>query len=96
MAITSQAQSLTVTTEERTWRATIETPKGEPYFLSLHRERRVYDQSGAQVGETLELPAHVYKFNDIAAETVTINGTTLSVQQIAAFLTAYFDQKAIT
>ena len=94
MSITLQSENITATPEERTWRATIETPKGGLYTLSLHRELRVYDQNGNQIGDRVEIEPKVYSFNDIANETVTLSGTTLSVAQLSGFLAAYFDQKS--
>lgn len=43
MAIIRQIENVPVTEEERTWRATIETPKGKPYSVTIHREVRSLD-----------------------------------------------------
>jgi hypothetical protein len=94
MAITSSPRTLEITTEERTWRATIDTPKGGPYTLTIHREWRDYDADGNQVGEAKLLPPIELDASDIGAETVTVGGVTLTVGEIEAFISAYFDQKS--
>lgn len=98
MAVTTAVSMQVASVEERTWRATVETPKGQPYYLDLHREKRNLDAQGNQVGDKVIVPPIHLLFNDIVNETVTIpvNGvnTTLKVSDLCTFLVAYFDQKA--
>lgn len=94
MSVVSQPSQLTVTTEERTWRATIESPNVGSYTLTIHRERRVRDASNNQVGDAVIVPPILLNFSDIGNETVTVTGTAYKVSDIAAVLKAYFDQKA--
>lgn len=94
MAVITPVSTAVVSVEERAWRATIETPKGAPYTLLLHREKRSLDASGAQVGEKVILPPIELAFDAIQNETVTVGGQTLTVSQLTTFLIAYFDQKA--
>ena len=95
MAVTTP---VTYSLEERTWRAIIETPRSQPYTLSLFRERRNLDSQGNVVGDVTNVPVFNLNFTDIVAETVTVpvNGSplTLTVSDVANFLIAYFDQKA--
>ena len=94
MATLSATQTIQVKTEQRTWRATLETPKGGNYSLSIHREKRMLDASGQTLGEPVVLEPIELPFAAIKDETVTVEGQTLSVEQLAASLAAYFDQKA--
>jgi hypothetical protein len=97
MAVTSPATPLTVTVTERTWRVTIETPfENAPanYSMSIHRELVTQDSNGNKIGSNTILPPIVLMFSVIAADTVTVGNTTMTVAQISAFLEAYFDQKS--
>ena len=97
MSVTTTSSTTSFTSTERTWRATIETPAANAtagYYVSIHREMTYVDAAGAQLGTPVALPAIVLPFTQIAAETVTIDGVTLTVAQLSAFLSAYFDQKA--
>ena len=98
MAVVTTETVQVASVEERTWRATIETPKGQPYTLSLHRERRSLDAQGNEIGAPVTLAPIVLPFNDIASEVVTVpvngNNLTLHVADLCNFLIAYFDQKA--
>lgn len=94
MSVSGTPESLTITPTERTWRATVETPYGQPYSLTIHREVQRFDASNNQVGDPVTLPPIVLDYASIAAETVTIGDVTLTVEQISGFMRAYFDQKA--
>ncbi len=100
MAVTGNPVSATVTTTERTWRATIDPPYGaappgnQGYTLTLHREKRTFDAAGNQIGDAVVLAPIVLSFSAIAAQSVTVGGATLTVTQLAAFLEAAFDQMA--
>jgi len=93
MSITGTPVSATLTPIERTVQAVIATPNGQGYTLALTRESYTVDQNNARVGLST-LSSYQLNFADIAAETVTVSGVTMSVAQIAAFMQAYFDQKA--
>lgn len=94
MSIKGTQETLVVTPEERTWRATIESPRGGDYTLSIHRESRLVDDSGNVQGAVTTLPTIVVSFATAKDETITVAGKTYTVGELAAVLSAYFDQKA--
>lgn len=94
MAIVSAPAAMTVTTEERTKQAVIDTPKGGPYRLIIQREKRTFDASNNQIGEVVSVSPIILLASGIETESITVGGVTLTVLQIEGFLAAYFDQKA--
>lgn len=100
MSISSTTTTVSVTTVERTWRATLETPyNAKPpgsqlYLLSLHREKLSFDGDGAQVGDPVPLPAIVVPFSAVAEQSFSAGEITVTGAQIAAVLEAAFDQLA--
>lgn len=96
MSIVSSPVAATLTTTERTWRATIETPFGQEYSLTIHREKRTADADGNQLGEPVVSSPLSFRFDDIAAQSFTVDGVTLTVTQLSAFLQHAFDVLATT
>ncbi len=90
--ILEQATPVTVTKTERTWRATIETPKGQPYSLHVHREVVVTDANDALVAPPVKDRDYSWTFDEIAAKEITVAGVIMTVAQIAGFCQAAFDQ----
>jgi hypothetical protein len=82
---------------ERTWRATIDTPKGGQYQLSIHRETYAADADGKMIGEPTRAGDYVVMYKDILDESVTflVDGKplTLKVSDLGEALRKYFDQK---
>lgn len=84
--------SIIISRSERTWRATIETPRGKPYSVDVHREVVTTDATGALVGEPVRAADYNFRFDDVKDTKVTLGGTTMTIGQIAAFSQAGFDQ----
>lgn len=95
MAITRTIANAPTVEEERTWRATIETPRGGPYSIHIHRERVQKDAAGNAVAVApVATPVHRFA-NAIAGESVTLaNGTTISAAAILEALPLFFDRWA--
>jgi hypothetical protein len=91
----SITRTITVTEEERTYRADIVTPFGGEYLVNVYREtlrrdanRKVFTR------EKSETPI-VRKAVDVARETVTLTDkTVISVAQISEALPLLFDRWA--
>ena|SRR3990167_6283123 len=90
--IIEQPIAATLTKTERTWRATIETPKGAPYSLHVHREVAVTDGDDVLVAPPTRDRDYSWSFDEIAAKEITLSGVTMTVAQIAGFMQAAFDQ----
>jgi hypothetical protein len=93
MSVQVQAATpVTITTADRTWRATIDAPAGGTYTLTINRELALTDPSGGLVAPTSRNGDFVFPLSAIQNASVTVAGTTLTVAQLAAFLQAAFDQ----
>lgn len=84
--------AVTVTKTERTWRATVETPRGAPYSLQVHREVAITDSANVLVAPCVRDRDYSWSFDEIQNINVTISGVTMTVAQIAGFMQAAFDQ----
>ena len=82
--------------EKRTWRANIETPKGQPYSIQIFRQETKLDEDNAVVGESKFLTSPVRRMaTDIASESVTLgDGTVVQAAHILAALPLFFDRWA--
>lgn len=90
--VIEQAAPATITKTERTWRATIETPRDAPYSLHVHREVAITGADDALVGSVVKDRDYSWPFDEIAAKQITLSGVTMTVEQIAGFCQAAFDQ----
>ncbi len=90
--ILEQAVPATLTKTERTWRASIETPKGQSYSLSVHREVAITDANDELVAPCVRDRDYSWPFDQIATKEITVSGVTMTVAQIAGFCQAAFDQ----
>lgn len=91
MAIDQGTETVAITTEERTWRITIDTPKGADPTVTIHRQtvRSTPDGSVLAV-DNINNPIR-RSLSTIAKEEITVDGVTLSGVQTAAFLSAWAD-----
>ena len=89
--ILEKAKQTALTSTERTWRATIDTPKGQPYRLTIHREVAITDATDVLVAPTVRDKDYSFTFDQIADKKIAVEGVTLTVAQIAGFCQAAFD-----
>src|ERR1035437_2886466 len=89
---TEAPTAITLTKTERTWRATIGTPRGAQYSLSDHREVAITDASNALVAPCVRDRDYSWSFDEIQNVNVTVSGVTMTVTQISGFMQAAFDQ----
>jgi hypothetical protein len=93
MSITTTENGVSV--ENRTWRITLESPKGCDYSLTYHREKRS-SLNGVEIGAPENQPAVTLDAVSIAAETITVDGKTYTAGEIQKVIAAYVDQKVAT
>ncbi len=90
MAITQGTETISVTSEERTWRLEIFTEKGQQYSVRAHRETVRTDSEGnilsRERGVTVERT-----FSAIATEQFTIAGKAYTGGEVADALSAIAD-----
>lgn len=97
MAITSSPDPSVVIASavSRTYRSTIETPNGAPYFITVFRETLDKNASGG-VLSTRRPDAPIYRLaSDVAGESVTLaDNTVITAPQIYEALPLFFDRWA--
>lgn len=98
MAIRTSINETAVYLDERTWRASIETPLTGGYGIEVHRELVKRNAQNEVVGEAQRLPSIYRAASAIQAETVTVdvNGTpvVVSAALVMAALPLFFDRWA--
>jgi hypothetical protein len=91
MAITISTETIAVTTEERTWRVNIETPRGEVPTVTVFREVVRTDAPGAVIsrvqGATISRQADA-----VAEQSFTAAGITVTGAQLASLVAQAADQ----
>jgi hypothetical protein len=90
------ARTIAVATEdERTHRASIETPLGGPYYITVHRQKVLRDGEGNAVQrEEVAKPVHRLAAQ-IARESVTLaGGSVVTAAAIIEALPLFFDRWA--
>jgi hypothetical protein len=91
VAITQGTETVALTTEERTWKVEIFCDKGADPIVRVHRQLVKYDPSGAIVG--IENNATVERHqSQVAANTFTVAGITVTGNQLAALISQAADQ----
>lgn len=92
MAISRPLAEVPVTAEERTWRATIETPRTgfADYAITVHRELVQKDAEGKVVA-VLPAPTVSRRAADILGESVSAGGQSMPAALVLAALPAFFD-----
>lgn len=99
MAVTREVTSNIVSEEDRTWRATLETPVSGDYSITVHRHTVSRDAQGNAVGEPVRAADVTRAAEAILSETVTItlpNGNQATVSALAVMLALpeFFDKWA--
>lgn len=93
MAITIGTETLSITTEERTWRISIETPKNAVPVITVFRETVKSDAAGAIISK--ERTAQVSRAADVvAAETQDFTPSQagkITAAELAALIAARAD-----
>lgn len=81
MAIDQGTETITLASEERTWRVNIETAKGGDPVVTVHRETVKSDSAGV----VSKAPAGTVtrSLSATSTQTVTIGAKTLSVAELA-------------
>jgi hypothetical protein len=90
MAIDQGATTIAVTTQERTWRVNIETPKGADPVVTVYREVVRTGPDGAVISKEMSGTAS-RGLTAIAAESHTLNGKTLTMAELAGFIALIAD-----
>lgn len=95
MAIERPITNAPVSAEERTWRATIETPRTgfNNYSITVHREVLQKDAQGSVVS-VLPGPTVTRRAADIAQESVQLSGRSVPAMLILGGLPEFFDRWA--
>jgi hypothetical protein len=94
MAISRPITAAPTIAEERTWRANIETPRGQEatWGIQVYREVAYKDEWGNYVGASQTLPPIHRLAADVSRETVTLSdGRVLEANDIFEALMLYFD-----
>lgn len=86
---------------ERTRRVILDctyTPGSLPdaYTATIEREVRRVDADGIDVQDPSYPEMYLLRLPDIATDTVTVGGVTLTILQLVGFIAAYCDQKVET
>lgn len=90
MAIDQGTETLAITTQERTWRINIETPKGGDAVVTVHREKVRTYPDGTVISR--EMVAEVRRsLSATAAQQITLGGNTYTVAEIAGVISAIAD-----
>lgn len=86
-----------VETEERTWRANIETPRSGGYSIQVYRQYSALNEDGELVGEPATSVVPINRMaKDIASEVVTLpNGTVVPAALVLSALPLFFDKWAL-
>lgn len=90
--VLEQSTPTAITRTERTWRATLDTPKGQSYRLSVHREIAITDENDALITPTARAKDYVWAFDAIKDKKISAGGMTVTVEQLAGLLGVAFDQ----
>lgn len=93
MALEGTPNTLIVKQVERTWRATIETPRSGAYSLTIHREKCLVDGDGNVLGSPEQLPAIMLTLSTVKDDIFAVGDASFTVAQLAPALAAYFDEK---
>lgn len=90
MAIDQGTETLVVSTQERSWRISIDTPKGGDPVVTVHREIVRTAPDGAVISK--ETCAQVSRsLSATAAQTFKIGGASYTVAEIATVIAAVAD-----
>lgn len=91
MAIDQGTETVSISTQERTWRINIETPIGQTPTVTAFREIIKSDGGGTIFAR--EIGIEVSRLADaVAAETFTAAGATVTGAQLAALISKAVDQ----
>lgn len=90
MALDQGTETLAITTQERSWRITIETPKGGDPTVTVHRETVRTAPDGTIISK--EPCGQVSRSLSVtAAQTFKVGGNSYSVAEIAGVIAAIAD-----
>lgn len=90
MAIEKGTEMVAVTTEERTWRINILTPKGAMPVVTMHRETIKADAAGAVLAAEQNVTV-TRTAAELAAKSYTAAGVTVTGAQLAALIAEVAD-----
>jgi hypothetical protein len=85
---TEQTQNIIIS--NRSWRVEIFCEKNSPYDIFFHREKVMQINNGPKI-LVENLPTISKGLNNVVTQEVTVNGLTLTIAQIAAFVAAVGD-----
>jgi hypothetical protein len=93
MAIDQGTATLTVASQERTWRVNIETAKDADPIVTVYREKIMTAPDGSVISRE-EAPSTARSLSAVADQAITVPGTSivLTVAQLAAAIAATADK----